>query len=596
MVFIIPLLESFKVVFNSPGESDLHRGDYRLSNGKRIIIYTIIYAPLSKERAGKEKPMKTSDLFIRCLENEGVNFVFGIPGEETLDLMDSLSRSNIRFILTRHEQAAAFMADTYGRLTGRAGVCLSTLGPGATNLLTGIADAFLDRAPLVAITGQADLQRIHKESHQYIDIVENFKTVTKWNTRIEVPHVIPEVVRKAFKVAETEKPGAVHLELPANLASMETSGAHESPIPPIRARRSSPDRQSLRKAAELIESSGSPIILAGNGVIRKNASSQLQKFAELFDIPVVTTFMGKGAITARSDCYVGTLGLGKDRQIPDVFHKADLVVAVGYDLVEYAPMLWNPDLDKKIIHIDFTTSEVDLHYVPDIEINSDIRETLELLEGMLSCNKKGEYFAGLHQEFLDTFEREGVVDSWPVRPQRVIYAIRKVMGDDDIVVSDVGTNKLWVGKFYPVYGNNTLLISNGFASMGFGLPAAMGAKLVYPGKKVLAVCGDGGFMMNVHEIETARRLGLNLVIVIFNDGGYNLIKWKSMSKFGNAFAVDFSNPDFVKLADSFDVEGVRVQSSDTIEQVLTWAFSRKGPVIVDVPINYSCNDLLTSLL
>lgn len=540
--------------------------------------------------------MKTSDLFVKCLENEGVKFIFGIPGEETLDLMDSLSKSNIRFILTRHEQAAAFMADAYGRLSGKAGVCLSTLGPGATNLLTGIADAFLDRAPLVAITGQADLERIHKESHQYIDIVENFETVTKWNTRVEVPHVIPEVVRKAFKVAETEKPGSVHLELPANLASMETSGVHESPIPPIRARRSSPDRQSLRRAAELIESSSLPIILAGNGVIRKNASSQLQKFAELCSIPVVTTFMGKGAITARDDCYIGTLGLGNDRQIPDVFQKADVIIAVGYDLVEYAPMMWNPDLDKKIIHIDFTTSEVDLHYVPEVEVNSDIRETLELLGGMVSCNKKGEYMSALHQELLETFEAEGVVDSWPVRPQRVLYAIRKILEQDDIVVSDVGTNKLWVGKFYPVYGNNTLLISNGFAAMGFGLPAAIGAELLYPNKKVLAVCGDGGFMVNVHEIETANRLGLNLVVVIFNDGAYNLIKWKGMSKFGNSFGVDFTNPDFVKLADSFGVEGIRVQSSNDIENALTWAFSRKGPVIVDVPIDYSSNYLLAKYL
>ncbi|MFC1941935.1 acetolactate synthase large subunit [Chloroflexota bacterium] len=540
--------------------------------------------------------MKTSELLVKCLENEGVEFIFGIPGEETLDLMNSLSRTNINFILTRHEQAAAFMADAYGRLSGKAGVCLATLGPGATNLLTGIADAFLDRAPLVAITGQADLGRIHKESHQYIDIVENFRTVTKWNTRIELPDVVPEVVRKAFKVAETEKPGAVHLELPDNIATRETSEAHERPITPIRARRSSPDRQSLRRAAELIETSRSPVILAGNGVVRKNATPQLQKFAELFDIPVVTTFMGKGGITAKSDCRIGTLGLNRDRQITDVFQKADLIIAVGYDLVEYAPQRWNPDLDKKIIHIDFTTSEVDLYYAPEVEINSDIRETMELLEGMISCNKKTEYFSSLHQELLETFEKEGAVDSWPVRPQRALYALRKVMGDDDIVISDVGTNKLWVAKFFPVYSTNTFLISNGFASMGFALPAAIAAKLLYPHKKVAAVCGDGGFLMAVHEIETASRMGLNIVVIIFNDGGYNLIKWKSMNKFGDAFAVDFNNPDFAKLADSFGVEGVRIQSSDSIEDVLTWAFSRKTPVIIDVPMDYSSNDLLSGLL
>jgi acetolactate synthase-1/2/3 large subunit len=540
--------------------------------------------------------MKTSDLLIKCLENEDVKFVFGIPGEETLDFMDSISKSSIRFILTRHEQAAAFMADAYGRLTGKAGVCLSTLGPGATNLLTGIADAFLDRAPLVAITGQADLKRIHKESHQYVDIVENFETVTKWNTRIEVPDVVSEVVRKAFKVAETEKPGAVHLEVPENVACMDADETHEKPIIPIRARRSSPDNHSLRHAAELIDKSRSPVILAGNGVIRKNAASQLRDFAEYLGIPVVTTFMGKGAITAMSKCFIGTLGLAKDRQISDVFGKSDLVIAIGYDLVEYAPALWNPDLDKKIIHIDFTTSEVDLHYVPEVEINSDIKETIELLGRMISSPKKVEYFPAFHQELLETFETEGAINSWPVRPQRALHAIRTVLGDDDILISDVGTNKLWVGKFYPVYSNNALLISNGFASMGFSLPAAIAAKLVYPDKKVLAVCGDGGFLMNVHEIETANRMGLNIVIVIFKDDGYNLIKWKSMGKFGKAFGVDFSNPDFVKLADSFGVEGVRVQPTDTLEQILTWAFSRKKPVIVDVPIDYSSNELLTHLL
>jgi acetolactate synthase-1/2/3 large subunit len=540
--------------------------------------------------------MKSSDLIVKCLENEGVEFVFGIPGEETLDLMNSLSETKIKFILTRHEQAAAFMADAYGRLSGKTGVCLSTLGPGATNLLTGIGDAFLDRAPLLAITGQADLGRIHKESHQYIDIVENFETVTKWNTRIEVPDVIPEVVRKAFKVAETEKPGAVHLELPDSISAMETNKASERPIPPIRARRSSPDRQSLRRAAELIETSVNPVILAGNGVVRKNASPQLRKFSELFDIPVVTTFMGKGALTARSDCYIGTLGLAKDRQIPEVFHKADLVIAIGYDLVEYAPMRWNSEQDKKIIHIDFTTSEVDLYYVPEVEIVSDIRETLELLEGMISCNKKSEYTSALHQEFLETFESQGKVDSWPVRPQRVLYALRKVMGDEDIAIADVGTNKLWTAKFYPVYGNNTFLISNGFAAMGFALPAAIGAKLLRPYLKVAAVCGDGGFLANVHELETARRLGLNIVIIIFEDSGYNLIKWKSMSKFGRAFGVEFSNPDFVKLAGSFGLQGVSVETSDCLESVLNWAFGQKGPIVVNVPIDYSGNDLLSKFL
>ena len=540
--------------------------------------------------------MKTCDLIVKCLENEGVEYIFGIPGEETLDIMDSLGKSRISFVLTRHEQSAAFMADAYGRLTGKAGVCLSTLGPGATNLLTGIADAFLDRAPLVAITGQADLGRIHKESHQYIDIVKNFATVTKWNTRIEIPDVVAEVVRKAFKIAEQEKPGSVHLELPEDVAAHKVGRTYQTAIPPIRARRASADRHSLRQAAELIEQSSNPVILAGNGVVRKNAASQLRKFAELFGIPVVTTFMGKGAITSESECSVGTIGLGEDRQIPDLFAKTDLVIAVGYDLVEYSPGKWNPDVDKKIVHIDFTTSEVDVHYVPEVEIVSDIRETLELLEGMTSCNKKGQYVAHLREELVETFEREGAIDSWPVRPQRVLYAVRKVLGPDDIVISDVGTHKMWVAKFYPVYGNNTLLISNGFASMGFALPAALGAKLTYPQRKVVAVCGDGGFLMNVQDLETACRLRLNVVIVIFNDGGYDLIKWKSAGKFGSSSGLDFTNPDFVRLAESFGAQGFSITSPDGLDEVLSVALSKEGPVVVDVPIDYSDNEFLRTLL
>src|SRR5271157_2576719 len=354
--------------------------------------------------------MKASDLLVKCLENEGVEYIFGLPGEETLDLMESLRTSAIRFILTRHEQAAAFMADAYGRFTGRAGVCISTLGPGATNLLTGVADAYLDKSPLVAITGQADLKSIHKESHQYINIVENFESVTKWNGRVESPDVIPEMVRKAFKVAETEKPGSVHLELPENVAAMKVNEMYADMIAPIRPRRSSPDRQSLRKTAELVEQAQFPVILSGHGVVRKSASDQLRKFAELFCIPVVTTFMGKGGISAESSSCIGTLGLVNDRQISEVFPKADLIIAAGYDLVEYAPKNWNPKRDKKIIHIDFTTSEVDLHYVPEIEIISDIRETLELLEGIMSTNKKSECVIGLRRDFTEGYEREGTVD------------------------------------------------------------------------------------------------------------------------------------------------------------------------------------------
>ena len=393
--------------------------------------------------------MKASDLLVKCLENENVEYIFGVPGEETLDLMESLRTSKIKYIVTRHEQAAAFMADAYGRLTGKAGVCMSTLGPGATNLLTGVGDAYLDASPLVAITGQADLKRIHKESHQYINIVDMFASVTKWNGRIDSPEVIPEMVRKAFKLAESEKPGATHLELPENIAGMTTHAMYDTMIPPIRARRSSPDRQSLRKAADLIESADFPVILAGHGIVRKTANAELQEFAEMLCIPVVTTFMGKGAISAKSPSCVGSLGLANDRQIEDVFGRADLIIAIGYGLVEYAPKNWNPKLNKRIIHIDFTSSEVDLHYVPEIEVVSDIRESIDLLKGMLSTNKKSQCTIDLHRDFQEEFERIGAEKTWPVRPPQVLYGIRKVLGDSDILVSDVGTCKFWAANSTP---------------------------------------------------------------------------------------------------------------------------------------------------
>lgn len=426
--------------------------------------------------------------------------------------------------------------------------------------------------------------------------MENFESVTKWNGRIESPDVIPEMVRKAFKVAETEKPGSVHLELPENVAAMKVYEMYSDMISPIRPRRSSPDRQSLRKTAELVEQARFPVILSGHGVVRKSASDRLRKFAELFCIPVVTTFMGKGGISTESPSCIGTLGLVNDRQIADVFSKADLIIAAGYDLVEYAPKNWNPKRDKKIVHIDFTTSEVDLYYVPEIEIISDIRETLELLEGIMSTNKKSECLISLRRDFTEGFEREGTFDSWPPQPPRIIYGMRKVLDAEDILVSDVGTCKLWAAKFYPVYRNNTFVLSNGFASMGFALPTAIVAKLIHPEQHVVALCGDGGFMMNLQDLETACRLKLNVVVVIFNDNAYNLIKWKSEKKFGTSFGVSYTNPDFVRLAESFGAVGIKLKSSNEFEKVLRDALSKSVPVIIDVPIDYSNNEIIYNLL
>jgi acetolactate synthase-1/2/3 large subunit len=346
----------------------------------------------------------------------------------------------------------------------------------------------------------------------------------------------------------------------------------------------------------LIESAKFPVILAGHGIVRKEANAQLQQFAEMLCIPVVTTFMGKGAISAKSPSCIGSLGLANDRQIEAVFSRADLIIAIGYGLVEYAPKNWNPQIDKQIIHIDFTSSEVDLHYVPEVEIVSDIRESIELLEGMLSTNKKSQCAIDLHANFRDEFERIGSERKWPVRPPQVLYGIRKVLGDADMLISDVGTCKLWAAKFYPVYANNTFILSNGFASMGFSLPTAMVAKLVRPDRKVVALSGDGGFLMNLQDLETAVRMKLNIAIVVFNDSSYNLIKWKSMKKFGDAYGVDFTNPDFIKVAEGFGAIGLRLKSAEDFEPMLRDALNRDVPVIIDVPIDYSDNELIYRLL
>src|SRR6267142_3122855 len=443
--------------------------------------------------AGRRRPMKASELIARCLENEGVKYVFGVPGEEILDIVDSLADSSVRFIPTRHEQGAAFMADAYGRLTGRAGVCLATLGPGATNLATGVADANLDHAPLVAITGQAGRDRIHKESHQYVDIVELMRPLTKWNARAEMPVVIPEVFRKAFKVAEAEKPGACHIEVPEDVAEEAAEG---EPLSTERPRRPSPDRQALQSAARLIEGASFPLIFAGNGVIRGGASEELRELARSHGIPVAHTFMAKGSMPYDDELSLLSAGLQARDYISCGFDKADVIIAVGYDPVEYAPKFWNPDRKKPIIHIDFTPAEVDSFYQPAVEVVADVREALELLNGLVKGEKDPAPFLTLRRFILEQLEEGSTDDSFPLKPQRILRDLRAQMGREDILISDVGTHKLWIARTYPAYEPNTVLISNGFAAMGFALPAAVSAKLVYPERKVVAVSGDGGFLMN----------------------------------------------------------------------------------------------------
>lgn len=527
--------------------------------------------------------MRTADLFVQCLEREGVQFVFGLAGEENLSLLDALASSPIRFIPVRHEQAAAFMADVYGRLTGRAGVCLSTLGPGATNLVTGVADAFLDRAPLVAITGQTRLERLHKESHQAIDIVGMFRGITKWNARIERPSVVPEVVRKAFKLAQAEKPGACHLELPEDLAASETDG---EPLATERPRRPSPDRQALQQAAELIDGAARPIMLAGNGTIRGRAAEEVLRFSQATGIPVANTFMSKGVVPWEYELSLLSIGLQAHDYVNCGFDQADLVIAVGYDFVEFAPSLWNPAGNKRIVHIDFTPSEVDAAYQADVEIVADIRETLELLRPLIRRPKQLAFPATLRRYILEDLKRFADSTDRPIKPQRILHDLRQALGRRDLVISDVGAHKLWVARMFLTSEPNTVLISNGFASMGIALPGAIAAKLLEPERPVVAVCGDGGFLMNAHELETAVRLKVNPVTIVFNDGGFGLIHAKQEAMFGRQIGVTFGNPDFVKFAESFGAKGYRVELAAEFPAVLKDALRQRVPSLIDVPIDY----------
>jgi len=472
-------------------------------------------------------------------------------------------------------------------------VCLSTLGPGATNLATGVADANLDRAPLVAITGQAGRDRVHKESHQHVDIVEHFRPLTKWNRRVETATAIPEMIRKAFKLAESEKPGACHIEVPEDVADEAAEGV---PLSTERTRRPSPDRPALQTAARLIEGASFPLIFAGNGVARGEASRELRELARSHGIPVVHTFMAKGTMPYDDELCLLSAGLQARDYISCGFDKADLIIAVGYDPVEYAPKFWNPDRKKPIIHIDFTPAEVDSFYQPAVEVVADVRESLELLNGLVKGQKDPTPYRTLRRFILDQLEEGAADDTFPLKPQRILRDLRAQMARDDILISDVGTHKLWIARTYPAYEPNTVLISNGFAAMGFALPAAVSAKLVHPERKVVAVSGDGGFLMNCQELETARRLGLAIVNVIFRDGGYNLIQWKQQTHYGRESGVTFGNPDFVELARAFGAKGYRVESARQLSPILAEALAQPGPSIIDVPVDYGENAKLTARL
>ena len=541
--------------------------------------------------------MNAATLLVRCLENEGVRFIFGLPGEETLELTDALLDSPIRVIETRHEQGAAFMADVYGRLSGRAGVCFSTLGPGATNLLTGVVDAYLDRAPLVAITGQASLNRRHKESHQYIDVISMFKPVTKWNASIPKAEVIPEAVRKAFKIAQTEKPGATHLELPEDVAEERIGDAMsreplfvQAPVMP------EPSPSQVLRAVHAVAAAKRPVILAGNGVIRGKASEALRSFARAMHIPVLHTFMAKGVISDSDPLSLYTIGLLARDYAATVMEQADVVLAVGYDFVEYAPCFWNPRRDKRIVHVDGSPAEVDEHYIVDVGVLGDLRLSLNLIQRQLSAFPSS-WADQARNTVIHGFEAEmGGSSSWPLRPQHIMRDLRAALKPDDVVVCDVGAHKLWMSRMFPCETPNSCIISNGFAAMGIAVPGAIAAKLLYPDRRVIAVTGDGGFLMNSQELETAVRLKLPIVILVWRDNGYGVIRWKQNLRFGRTSSVDFGNPDLVRYAESFGATGYSVTTAADLRPILERALQQSGPAVIDCPVDDSENLKLSERL
>ena len=543
--------------------------------------------------------MKASDLLVKCLETEGIEYIFGVPGEENADFMMSLEESKtIRFILTRHEQGAAFMAEVYGRLTGNPAGCLGTLGPGATNLITGVADSNMDRSPMLVLTGQGSTGRLHKESHQIMDVVKMFEPVTKWATTIIHPDTIPEIIRKAVRIARTEKPGAVLIELPENIARLDSE---YGPITPRRFRRSVPDDKIVNIAIDMLRAAKRPVILAGNGCIRKRASKQLRLFCEKTGIGVISTFMAKGCVDMDADYCLYTIGLGSKDYVSLAIDDADLVITLGFDMVEYHPASWNPNGDKTIIHADFLAAEIDANYHPEAELIGDLAHTLWMfnekiaqeslpayeLDGQRKCREK---MTREFEEYKDD-KTDGTI-----RPQKAIWDARQILGPQDILLSDVGAHKMWIARHYQCHEPNTCLIPNGFCSMGFALPGAIAANIVFPERRILAIAGDAGFLMNVQEMETAKRIGSNIVVLVWADNEYGLIAWKQDNQFGRHTDLGFGNPDWQTLASAFGWNGHYVTKSEDLAEVLEASFNEDGPSLVVIPIDYRENPLLTKKL
>ena len=544
-----------------------------------------------------EETLTTAQMLVKCLENEGVEYIFGIPGEENLDIMNALADSSITFITVRHEQGAAFMADVYGRLTRKAGVCLATLGPGATNLITGVADANSDGAPLIALTGQVGTDRMHLTTHQFLDLVELFEPITKRCKQIVRPDTVNEIVRIAFKYAESEKPGACLIDLPNNIAKVEIApGIATIPIKRAKIDKQYPSEQTVEAAEKLIIEAQNPVILAGHSAVRAGASAAITEFAEKLRLPVVNTMMAKGIIPMDNTYSMGTIGIPQRDYQNVIMDNADLVISIGFDLVEFAPVKWNRAGNHTIIHVDTTAAHVNKLYQPEVEVVGDISTSLNILTQRICRGTEPQKAFSIKAKIIKEFEGVAADDSFPMKPQRILSDVRRFMGQEDIVVSDVGAHKMWIARHYGCYEPNTCIISNGFASMGIALPGAIAAKLVHPDKKVLAITGDGGFLMNCQEMETAFRIGTHVVVLIFHDSSYGLIKWKQMDQFGYNCYVDFSNPDFVKFAESMHGIGYRIERAGDLMAVLKDAFRQSAPAIIDCPVDYSENVKLSAYL
>jgi acetolactate synthase-1/2/3 large subunit len=529
--------------------------------------------------------MKASDLFVRQLEEEGVEYIFGLPGEENLDFLESLRTSKVRLILTRHEQTAAFMAATYGRLTGKAGVCFSTLGPGATNLVTGVAHAQLIGAPLVSLSGQKAIRSNWQARFQLIDVVSLMRPITKNSISIVDANTIPTVLRNAFKLAQAERPGAVHIELPEDVARDEA-------VAPVQrrglVRRPACDPKALMRAADLINRSRNPLIILSSGANRNLINRQLTQFIEKTGIYAVHTQMGKGVLSDASDYSLFATGIHKRDYVNCGIDRADVIITIGYNIVEYPPYVWNRSLDKKIINIDFTEAEVDQYYDPDIEVIGDISCSLRQLVELVTARKDGETFKTI-REFLDRKLSLKFRKQFPPTPLEIVWHVRDVLSHEDILTLDNGIYKLWFSRLYRTYKPNTFLLDNALATMGAGLPAGIAVKMLRPDRNVLAVVGDGGFMMNSREIETALRYRVPLVVLVLNDNAFGFIKWEQQAKGFQSFGLDYMNPDFVKYAESYGAVGIKVREGDSLSDILRKAFSLKTVVIIECPIDYSVN-------